>query len=160
MHFVKSFGKYVLIICFILLLATGCGDSTEQNNGIIKNKYRAYRKGDTATLLLSHSKSVFKGTLIINYGSTYTDSGGVRGFIVGDTLIGDFNYRHYGQPTWYRDPIRFLKKGNKLIMGKGVTQLTVGIPHFNPTVPVDYNEERQLVFYVDRDSSSSNGITK
>ncbi|MGY4384732.1 hypothetical protein ACVWYN_001766 [Pedobacter sp. UYP24] len=142
-----AFVKYAVASFFIVLLASGCSQSDNHTNmGMVKENYTAYRKGDTALLLLNHSKSIFRGTLEISYQSTFKDSGNVRGFIKGDTLIGDFNYRHYRQPTWYRDPIRLLKKGNKLIMGKGLPRLTVGIPNFNPSVPVDYNENTQLVF--------------
>ncbi|MHA4896377.1 hypothetical protein ACXZ1K_16605 [Pedobacter sp. PWIIR3] len=143
----KFFSRYGIALFFAILLSASCIQNTKQNHdGLLEEKYSAYRKGDTAFLVLHHSKSVFKGVLMINYQSTYKDSGDVRGFIKGDTLIGDFSYKHYGQPTWYRDPIRLLKKGNKLIMGKGLPRLTVGIPNFNPAVPVDYNENTQLVF--------------
>ncbi len=142
-----ALAKYAVLFLFLILLASSCSQGNKQTStGLVKETYMAYRKGDTALLLLSHSKSLFKGTLQISYQSTFKDSGDVRGFIKGDTLIGDFSYRHYGQPTWYRDPIRMLKKGNKLIMGKGLPRLTVGIPNFSPAVPVDYNEKTQLVF--------------
>jgi hypothetical protein len=111
-----------------------------------KIKYIAYLNGDTAIATLEESKSLFKGVLEIRHKTGYKDSGDVKGFIKGDTLMGEYHFQQYWFPVWKRNPIIFLRKGDKLIMGKGVVKYTMGIPHYNNLYPVDYTESKHFVF--------------
>ncbi|RYG07913.1 MAG: hypothetical protein EOO07_26545 [Chitinophagaceae bacterium] len=112
--------------------------------------YKAYKKGQTATAIIYHSKEMFKGTLEIRYNGTYKDSGDVKGMVKGDTLIGEFHYLAYNL-AWKRKPVAFLIKKDRMVMGQGLTKLTVGIPHFNAEVPIDFNEKERFVFYPSQD---------
>jgi hypothetical protein len=113
---------------------------------IAATKYVAYLNADTAFATMEISKALFKGVLEIRYKSGYKDSGNVKGFVKGDTLMGEYHYQKYWFPVWKRDPIIFLKKGSKLIMGKGIVKYTMGIPHYNNLYPVDYTQSKHFVF--------------
>lgn len=144
----KTGSQLFLLLIVACMLAIGCNQNdakTSSDHSMIK--YVAYREGDTAVALIEQSKSVFKGVLEIKYRSAYIDSGDVKGIIKGDTLIGDFHFKHYGLAKWNRKPIAFLKSEDKLILGEGVLKLTVGFPHFNPAFPIDYDEKKQFVFH-------------
>ncbi|WP_343532545.1 hypothetical protein [Pedobacter sp.] len=141
MHLFKSSLFVLVLICFMV----ACGNSQRKPTQLTYVKYVAYRQSDTAMVFLNQSKEIFSGTLMINQHGVYIDSGTVKGWVKGDTLIGEFHYLHY-QLEWKRKPVAFLMKNNRLVMGEGLTKMTVGIPHFDPSVPIDFNENKQFVF--------------
>ncbi len=63
----------------------------------------------------------------------------MRGIIVGDTLKGSFYYSPYGGGVLKRYPIALLKRKNKLLLGKGVISVYMGIPNFIKGEPIDYS---------------------
>lgn len=142
----KKYNHLLFIITFVGII--GC-NATEHKQGadhLDSAIFILEGVQDTGKLLIKHTKSTFRGVLEITYNATYKDSGDVRGAIKGDTLIGDFSYQHYGLPKWIREPIVFLRRNNELIMGKGATVFTAGIPHFDPSVPIDFSDVKRLVF--------------
>ena len=134
------------MLTFFALLVISCNNSSDRSNTLAYKTYKAYNNGDTATAIIYHSKEMFKGTLEIQYKGTYKDSGNVKGVVKGDTLIGEFHFLAY-KLAWHRKPVAFLMKKNRMVMGQGLTKLTVGIPHFYPGVPVDFNEKERFVFF-------------
>jgi hypothetical protein len=140
--FLKHLKKAIsLAVCLVLF---ACNQT--QPTPPAKVKYTAYLKGDTATAVLQVSKSLFKGVLEIKYKNSFKDSGDVKGFIKGDTLMGEYHFQQYRFRPWKRNPIIFLRKGGKLIMGKGIVKYTMGIPHYNSLFPIDYTESTHFVF--------------
>jgi len=103
-------------------------------------RYTAIKNLDTAKLSVDIAPSTFKGVLQINYDQTYKDSGDVQGIVKGDTLIGDYSYKHYKLRLWKRKPIALLKKGDTLIMGEGIIKNTFGRIYFDQTVPIRYSD--------------------
>ncbi|MEJ7559663.1 MAG: hypothetical protein WKF66_15245 [Pedobacter sp.] len=140
------FQKYIRLVGFIILSGVVLACDSGQPVHLPKVTYIASLKGDTAIATIEESKSLFKGVLEIRYKSGYKDSGNVKGFIKGDTLMGEYHFQRYWLPVWKRNPIIFLRKGDKLIMGKGVVTHTMGIPHYNNKFPVDYTESNSFVF--------------
>lgn len=136
-------------VFFLPLLISVTGSCTNVNSvkdqPIPEKRFTASHNGDTAIAILKISKSIFKGQLEIKYKRGYKDSGDVKGSVKGDTLIGDFHFKRYGI-QWKRDPIIFLKRGNKLIKGEGVIKYTFGFPGFNRKIPIDFNEKNVFVF--------------
>ncbi|WP_157273839.1 hypothetical protein [Pedobacter sp. BAL39] len=102
-------------------------------------RYTAIKNLDTARLSVDIVPSTFKGVLQINYDQTYKDSGDVQGIVKGDTLIGDYSYKHYKLKLWKRKPIALLKKGDTLMMGEGIIKNTFGRIYFDQTVPISYS---------------------
>jgi hypothetical protein len=142
MNLIKYLSLAKFIPCFFLIAVAcmlGCGNSSKPTQ-LTYVTYVGHLHGDTATAILHKSKQLFSGTLEIYYQGTYKDSGDVKGVVKGDTLIGEFHFLHY-KLEWKRKPVAFLMKKDKMIMGQGLTKLTVGIPHFHPEVPIDFNEK-------------------
>lgn len=137
----------IFLITGLFMLMSGCfQNGSKRTPSRPLTKYIAHHDIDTAIALIDLSENSFKGLLEINYHGAFKDSGEVKGVVKGDTLIGDYHFQHYKLPKWFRKPITFLKKGDKLIMGEGVLKLTVGIPHFHPAIPIDFDENKRFVF--------------
>ena len=135
----RSFSFAVLFIGIL-----SCNQNHPKRNPA--TKYTAHLNNDTAFATMEISQALFKGVLEIRYKNGYKDSGDLKGFVKGDTLMGEYHYQKYWFPVWKRDPIIFLKKGDKLIMGKGTVKYTMGIPHYNNLYPIDYTETKHFVF--------------
>lgn len=138
--------NYLYYPLFVLMLFLTACSNNQKPTQLTYVKYVAHKQGDTAIVLLNQSKEMFTGTLMINEHGVYRDSGTVKGLVKGDTLIGEFHFLHY-KLEWKRKPVAFLIKNNHLIMGEGITKMTVGIPHFDPSVPINFNEDKQFVFF-------------
>ncbi|TKC09397.1 hypothetical protein [Pedobacter frigoris] len=139
------------LFAILIMALEGCiqtGYEDVSKNPIIR--YVADNNGDTAIATIEMlSPATFKGVLEIRYRGAYKDSGDIRGVVRGDTMIGDYNFQHYGLPKWNRNPLALLKRGDRLIMGEGMVMYTVGIPHYNPNTPIDYDESKRFVFFKD-----------
>ena len=144
MHVFKSILVVLIGLCFVV----ACGNSHQKPTQLTYVKYVAHKRGDTAIVLLNQSKEIFSGTLMINEHGVYRDSGTVKGLVKGDTLIGEYHFLHY-KLEWKRKPVAFLIRDQRLVMGEGFTKMTVGIPHFDPAVPIDFDEGKQFVFIRD-----------
>ncbi|SMC40641.1 hypothetical protein SAMN04488524_0246 [Pedobacter africanus] len=107
-----------------------------------KTLYRAIHTTDTAMLNIHLTEKEFYGQLEINYKGLYTDSGNVTGIIKGDTLRGTYRYRHYGIETWHTIPIALLKKGHRLIMGEGETEIYMNMRYFRKNAPINYQNPK------------------
>jgi hypothetical protein len=114
-----------------------------------KTLYHATHERDTAILNIHLTEKEFYGQLEINYNGLYTDSGNVTGIVKGDTLRGTYRYRHYGIETWHTIPIALLKKGQRLIMGEGETEIYMNIRYFRKNIPIDYQNPK-FVFEISR----------
>jgi len=132
-----------LVVMIVLLLA--CNGKSKPPTQLTYVKYISHYEGDSAMVFINKSKEIFSGSLIISHGGDNLDSGEVKGVVKGDTLIGEFHFKHY-QLAWKRKPVAFLMKGDTLVMGEGLMRLTVGIPNFDPSVPIDFKGEQRLIF--------------
>jgi hypothetical protein len=137
---------FAFMLVAIQLLTIGCGHSDESKKMVTDpgNRYLATNKGDTAKASLEITDNYFRGVLEITYDNV-KDSGNVKGMVKGDTLIGNFNFQHYGMQKWRIKPVAFLKKNGSLIMGEGKLKMTYGILYFNPLVPIRF-DSTQLIF--------------
>ena len=140
-----AISKSAFFFVTVLSLLVACNGKTTSPTQLSYVKYMAHDKGDSAMVFINKSKEIFSGSLIISHGGDNLDSGEVKGVVKGDTLIGEFHFKHY-QLAWKRKPVAFLMKGDTLVMGEGLMRLTVGIPNFDPSVPIDFKGEQRLVF--------------
>lgn len=137
MNFVSK-RKGVSIIMLVIFYAgvLSCADSKEKGTSF---SYRATNDKDTALLnFVKLEDNRFFGQYEIIYGGSRKDSGEIRGIISGDTIKGSFYYHPYGGGVLKRYPIALLKRKNKLLLGKGVISVYMGIPSFLKGDPIDY----------------------
>jgi hypothetical protein len=128
----------------IIILLFACNQKAPKKN--VSIQYLAHLNGDTAMASIEASNALFKGVLEIRYKNGFKDSGDVKGFVKGDTLVGEYHFQKYWFPVWKRNPIIFLKKGDRLVMGKGTVRYTMGIPHYDNRYPIDYTERSNFIF--------------
>lgn len=134
---------FYLLALAIFLMA--CSGKSKKPTQLTYVKYVSHYDGDSAVAIINKSKQMFSGFLSISNGGDNIDSGQVKGIVKGDTMIGEFHFKHY-QLEWKRKPVAFLIKEDTLVMGEGLMKLTVGIPHFDPSVPIDFKDKKRLVF--------------
>jgi hypothetical protein len=126
---------YKLLKSLLLLtLCHGCSRPNEPAIKSTKSSYIAINGNDTARLDLVVTASTFKGRCAINFHNRYVDSGEVKGIVRGDSLLGDFNYLHYGL-EWKRIAFALLRKNDQLLMGEGDQGAYFNIPYFKPDGP-------------------------
>lgn len=136
--------KSVFFILVLAILLIACGSKSNKPTQLTYVKYVAHHDGDSAIAIINKSKKIFSGSLLISHGGDNIDSGQVKGIVKGDTLIGEFHFKHY-QLEWKRKPVAFLMKKDRIIMGEGLMKLTVGIPHFDPSVPINFDDKERMV---------------
>lgn len=128
----------VIVLFSMLLLASiyGCDFKSKKEE---YTTYRAINGKDTAVLSISIDKNRFWGRYEIIYGKMGKDSGEVRGEFIGDTLRGTYKFISFGGSK-KQAPIAFLKKNNKLLLGKGVASSLMDMPVYMSDFPIDYND--------------------
>ena len=104
--------------------------------------YIAINRGDTAWLDIDTSDRKIKGLFTMSYGGKKKLFGKLKGTIVNDTLNAHYDFMVNKVDKWYRNPVSFLKKDNKLMMGVGEIVMVWGSGVFKEGVPVDYNKGR------------------
>ncbi|WP_051627472.1 hypothetical protein [Flavobacterium seoulense] len=125
----------LFVFCMLIF---GCEKAEEKGT---RFSYRAVKDKDTALLnFIRLEDNRFFGQYEIIYGGSRKDSGEVRGIISGDTIKGSFYYHPYGGGVLKRYPVALLKRENKLLLGKGVISIYMGIPSFLKTEPIDYSK--------------------
>ena len=136
------------IIAFSFSILTfGCQQQQKPKEKLMDEKkticYQSISEKDTAWLSIDTSKKIINGILTFHY----TDKkekyeGQFKGEMYGDTLKGHYDFKINKAEIWNRNPVAFLKKDNKLIMGVGQFMLIMGSAHFDNKVPIDYDKGR------------------
>lgn len=128
-----------------LLISVGCNE-TKENTTMADAQWVCYQstfERDTVTMKLDTGKQFYEGDMTIRYWSkNQRYVGSFRGEMMGDTLIGNFNFKINDLPTMYSNPVALLKKDGKLIMGAGEFETLLGRTYFNPKIPIDYSNSR------------------
>ena len=143
------------LILALLPLAIACNQNTkdskskQKSTDVLKNEcYVAVDSLDTARLTVNYLRSGdITGKLVIDYANKTRNEGELKGKFRGDTLYVDYTFKI---PTKgdviYRNPLAFLKTKEKLILGVGQIETTLGRSYFAKDVPIDY---RQVKFKFD-----------
>jgi len=137
-----------IITCTIL--ASTVLYSCNQDNGSKKplknpdltNCYIAVDGKDTARMDLNYYGKKIKGKLVVNYDKKDNNHGEFEGAFKGDTLIVIYNFKIGKGSIGYRNPLAFLKKDGKLIMGIGRMESAMGRTYFRKDVPLDFGRGR------------------
>lgn len=124
---------YVLAITILTFFACSTPDSTT------KEAYKGINNKDTAYLTLHIENDSFYGKYAIHGPNHIKKIGDIQGFIHGDTLIGDFYFKHHRTKVKKREPIALLKQDSKLLVGRGKYYFYIGIPFFDSKVPINYD---------------------
>lgn len=138
---------------FVSAFLLSCNQSTDKNKqaGEIKMAldsstmecYQAIDGVDTASLkLLTDTKGKVTGPLIINYLDKGDSNGQVSGSFQGDTLFVHYTFKIGSNKTTYKNPLAFLKKDGKLILGVGQIETFLGVSRFVKGKPISFERGR------------------
>ncbi|MBB5634769.1 hypothetical protein HDE68_000654 [Pedobacter cryoconitis] len=138
------------LLLFTVLSSTALYSCTQNNSpakppekAISTTCYIAIDGKDTARMELdSFSKQKVKGNLIISYDQKDNNNGEIEGTFKGDTLIVNYTFKIGKKPVVYKNPLAFLKKDGKLIMGIGKMETTMGRTYFRKDIPIDFGQGR------------------
>ncbi|MNH42269.1 hypothetical protein D3C79_1039360 [compost metagenome] len=80
---------------------------------------------------------------MINYIDKGKNEGIVAGAYKGDTLFVDYTFKIGTEnKTMYKNPLAFLKKDGKLILGVGQIETSMGKSYFVKGKPIDFEKGR------------------
>lgn len=138
MSVVSKRSKVLIGVCVVFsAIVFSCADGNKKEKQFY---YRAIKDKDTVFLnFIKLEDNRFYGQYEIRYGQSRKDSGEVRGIISGDTIKGSFYYQPYGGGVLKRYPIALLKRKKKLLLGKGVISVYMGIPSYLKGDPINYS---------------------
>ncbi|MFI5452584.1 hypothetical protein ACHMWN_10540 [Pedobacter sp. UC225_61] len=134
---------YLIVVVFSILI--GCRqEQTMEEQMDTKHTvcYMAISQSDTAWLKIDTSGKQIKGLLNFSYANAKKFEGQFKGTINGDTLKGHYDFKVNKVDKWYRNPVAFLKRDNKLTMGLGEISMVWGSAFFDDKVPIDYQKGR------------------
>lgn len=119
---------------------TAIGAKTKTDSLVNENCYAAGFEKDSAAMnvkILASGKVT--GSLLVNYADKPHNNGTINGKFNGDTLLVDYRFKT-GEDTVkvYTNPLAFLKKDGKLIMGVGQIETTLGRSYFVKGKPINF----------------------
>lgn len=146
----KNVTPYFLAVSFLVLF--GCNSTSEKKvkEGATKldsanmQCYTAVDSLDTATMSLITAKDgKITGALLINYSDKGDSEGTLLGKFKGDTLFVDYTFKIGSiNKTFYKNPLAFLKKDDKLFMGVGQIETFLGKSSFVKDKPINFERGR------------------
>lgn len=126
---------------------TDSNSANKSDSLINQTCYAAGFEKDSASIIVkTFSSGKVKGSLIVKYGSKPENNGVLEGKFKGDTLYVDYRFNTGGDTTKvFTNPLAFLKKDGKLIMGVGQIETTLGRSYFVKGKPINF-ERGKFVF--------------
>ena len=126
---------------------TATGAKTKTDSVVNENCYASGFGKDSAAMnvkILASGKVTV--SLLVNYAEKPHNNGTINGKFNGDTLLVDYRFKT-GEDTVkvYTNPLAFLKKDGKLIMGVGQIETTLGRSYFVKGKPINF-EAGKFVF--------------
>lgn len=143
--------KHHFLYSLILISFAACtGNGTEKTQEVVtadsvgtKNCYLAIDGKDSAWLNLETSTSgAIKGDLLITFEEMPKNEGLVAGTMKGDTLFLDYTFKVGTSDVVRKNPLAFLKKDEKLILGVGVIETSLGKSYFVKDKPINFERGR------------------
>lgn len=109
-----------------------------------KECFMAVDSKDTANLVLNTlSSGKVTGHLTINYLDKGKNDGDLDGVYKGDTLFVDYTFKiGTTNKTIYKNPLAFLKKDGRLILGVGQIETNLGRSYFVKGKPISFDKGR------------------
>lgn len=133
--------KKLSIASFLIMLSISC-----QDDRILKPIVYGAKdlNNNQASLELYIHNQSFYGNLDIKYSNNMSDSGTIKGEIIGDTLKGRFSHIAFSGAKKV-SPFILLKQGDTLKMGAGQTATYMQIPFFLPETIIFENSNFQFL---------------
>lgn len=101
--------------------------------------YKAIYEKDTVDLKLNTLKNgKLTGNLDMKTDASPQKIGEITGEFRGDTLFANYTFVNPGNTTKFKNPLALLKKGEKLILGNGEMQITMGVAYLVKDKPIDF----------------------
>lgn len=115
-------------------------DSAKADSLINETCYASsFEKDSAAMILKTMSSGKVTGSLLIKYGEKPQNNGKINGKFHGDTLLVDYRFNTGSDTTKaFTNPLAFLKKDGKLIMGVAQIETTLGRSYFVKGKPINY----------------------
>ncbi|MEQ7800808.1 hypothetical protein ABDJ41_13460 [Pedobacter sp. ASV1-7] len=140
----------ILYLSFLALPLIFSCNQTEQKSAELKDSaihkecFIAIDGKDTANLELeTFEGGKITGHLLINYVDKGKNDGILAGAYKGDTLFVDYTFKIGTEnKTMYKNPLAFLKKDGKLILGVGQIETSMGKSYFVKGKPIDFEKGR------------------
>jgi hypothetical protein len=122
-------------------------DAAKKDSVTSQTCYAAsFEKDSAAMIVKTMSSGKITGSLLIKYAEKPENNGTIDGKFSGDTLYVDYRF-NTGKDTSkaFTNPLAFLKKDGKLIMGVAQIETTLGRSYFVKGKPINY-EAGKFVF--------------
>lgn len=119
---------------------TGTSAKTKTDSLVNQSCYAAVFEKDSAAMIVKTLASgKVTGSLLVKYANKPKNNGKISGKFNGDTLLVDYRF-NTGKDTTkvFTNPLAFLKKDGKLIMGVGQIETTLGRSYFVKGKPINY----------------------
>ncbi|MBO9674720.1 MAG: hypothetical protein J7577_14830 [Sphingobacteriaceae bacterium] len=116
-------------------------DSKTKTDSVVKEACyaSAFEKDSAAMIIKTLASGKVTGSLLVKYADKPQNNGKIDGKFNGDTLLVDYRF-NTGKDTTkvFTNPLAFLKKDGKLIMGVGQIETTLGRSYFVKGKPINY----------------------
>lgn len=116
-------------------------DSAKKDSVINETCYASSFENDSAAMIVKTMASgKVTGSLLVKYAEKPQNKGEINGKFHGDTLLVDYRF-NTGKDTTkaFTNPLAFLKKDGKLIMGIAQIETTLGRSYFVKGKPINYD---------------------
>ncbi|HEY0896981.1 MAG TPA: hypothetical protein VGE15_10565 [Sphingobacteriaceae bacterium] len=148
--------KKWFIRCFWAALFAGAcntGDKTGSGSDSLTSRadelmggrqcYLAIDGKDTVFLNLSPArKGDVTGHMVMRLQGKPENNGTITGQFSGDTLYADYTFTTGEKKEVFKNPMAFLKEGEKLILGVGVIETYLGRSYLSKKEPIDFVKAR------------------
>ncbi|KQN36052.1 hypothetical protein ASE92_07910 [Pedobacter sp. Leaf41] len=136
---------YLVIALFPFVYACNSSDKkaeTAKKDSLISETCyaSAFEKDSAAMIVKTMASGKVTGSLLIKYGDKPQNNGKIDGKFNGDTLLVDYRFNTGADTTKaFTNPLAFLKKDGKLIMGVAQIETTLGRSYFVKGKPINYD---------------------
>ena len=103
--------------------------------------YKAIYEKDTIDLKVNTLKNgKISGNMTMKVAGAAERVGELAGEFHGDTLFADYTFKEVtNKNTTFKNPMAFLKRDKKLILGNGTLQTTMGVTYIVKDKPIDFD---------------------
>ena len=116
-------------------------DSAKKDSVMSETCYASsFEKDSAAMILKTMASGKITGSLLVKYANKPQNKGEINGKFHGDTLLVDYRFNTGSDTTKaYTNPLAFLKKDGKLVMGVAQIETTLGRSYFVKGKPINYD---------------------
>lgn len=113
--------------------------------------YKALYEKDTIELKMNTLKNgKITGDMVMKFFKMPKKVGKIAGEFRGDTLFASYTFiEGENQKITFKNPMAFLKRGDKLILGNGKIQTTMGASYFVKGSPIDFESVKFKLATID-----------